>query len=425
MHGIIFLGVLMQLVKLKSINYDTITVSQDRLNIVNKERVNLLPWKGQFSPQLIQYLLETYSHKTDQILDPFMGSGTVLYESALMNLNAIGVELNPAAVKMAQVYLLSCMTITDRKKYIMDIENKIGSIIFDSDMPLFNKSFYDSKQKSDNTFFDIKKIIESIQEPVIRLILETYLILMDPKDSQLTAKKARFVWQNLKNLIMGLPYTQSKLRIINSDCRQIPLKENSINLVVTSPPYINVFNYHQQKRASIEAMGWDILSLAKSEIGSNRKHRGNRYFTVIQYCLDMAMVIYELSRVCKPKAKLIFVVGRESNVKKTSFCNSEIIVNIARQVFNIDIKCRHERLFKNRYGQIIKEDILLFKNPQNPIKYNADPRQIAHCVLEGASDRVPKEEQDFLSIAIKSINQVASSPIYKSSKFKQEPTAIL
>ena len=39
MHGIIFLGVLMQLVKLKSINYDTITVSQDRLNIVNKERV--------------------------------------------------------------------------------------------------------------------------------------------------------------------------------------------------------------------------------------------------------------------------------------------------------------------------------------------------------------------------------------------------
>ena len=405
----------MQLVKLKSINYDKTTVSQDRLNIVNKERVNLFPWKGQFSPQLIQYLLETYSHKKDLILDPFMGSGTVLYESALMNLNAIGVELNPAAVKMAQIYLLSCMTTADRKKYIMDIETKIGSIIFDSDLPLFNKSFYDSKQKSDNIFFDIKKTIKNIQEPAVRLILETYLVLIDPIENNLNTKKARMVWQKLKTVIMELPYTQSKLRVINSDCRQIPLKENSINLVITSPPYINVFNYHQQKRASIEAMGWDILSLAKSEIGSNRKHRGNRYFTVIQYCLDMAMVIYELSRVCKPKAKLIFVVGRESNVKKTSFCNSEIIVSIARQVFKLDIKCRHERLFKNRYGQIIKEDILLFKNLQNPIKYNADPRQIAYCVLEGASDRVPKEEKECLSIAIKSINQVDSSPIYKSS----------
>lgn len=45
-------------------------------------------------------------------------------------------------------------------------------------------------------------------------------------------------------------------------------------LVLTSPPYINVYNYHQQYRASAEALGWDLLEVAKTEIGSNRKHPG-------------------------------------------------------------------------------------------------------------------------------------------------------
>ena len=415
----------MQTVKLETIDLDNVTVSQDRLDIVNKERSNLLPWKGQFSPQLIQSLLEVYCTKTDQILDPFMGSGTVLYEATLMNLNAVGVELNPAAIKMAQIYLLSHITIAERKKCIMNIENRVYPIISDSDLPLFNNSFYNFKENSLEIFHNIKNIMKDIKKPETRLILEAYLILIDPKENQPIRKKARAVWKKLKFLIVNLPYIQSKIKIINSDCRKMPLKENSIDIVITSPPYINVFNYHQQKRASMEAMGWDILSLAKSEIGSNRKHRSNRYFTVIQYCLDMAMVIYELSRVCKPKAKLIFIIGRESNVKKTSFFNSEIIASIAKQVFEFDIRCRHERFFKNRYGQIIKEDILLFENPTSPLKYNIDPRRVAYSVLTEASNRAPKEEKKFLFDAIKSINLINHSPIYRSSQFLQEPFSVL
>ena len=408
----------MEIVKLKTIDCDDVTVSQDKLDIVNKERSNLLPWKGQFSPQLIQSLLEVYSHKNDQILDPFMGSGTVLYEASLMNLNAVGIELNPAAVKMAQIYLLNRMNKVDKRKHILNIEKKINTIICNSDLPLFNNSFHHSIEDSFELFYSIKKIMDDIKEPESRLILETYLVLIDPKENQLTKKKMRFIWKKLKFLVINLPYTNSKIRIINSDCRNLSLKNNSIDMMITSPPYINVFNYHEQKRASIEAMGWDILSLAKSEIGSNRKHRSNRYFTVIQYCLDMAMVIHELNRVCKPKAKLIFIIGRESNVKKTSFFNSEIIASVAKQVFEFDIICRHERTFKNRYGQMIKEDILIFENPTtNFLKYKIDPRQIAYHVLEEASSRAPKEEQKFLFNAINSIHLINHSPIYKPENF--------
>jgi hypothetical protein len=37
----------------------------------------------------------------------------------------------------------------------------------------------------------------------------------------------------------------------------------------------------------MEVLGFDILKVAASEIGSNRRNRGNRFITVIQYALDM------------------------------------------------------------------------------------------------------------------------------------------
>src|SRR6516162_8718663 len=85
---------------------DRTTVAQDLLNIDNKQRSNLFPWNGQFSPQLIEVLLRTYAPKKGLVLDPFAGSGTVLCEAGAFGLPVIGAEINPAACKMAQIYRL-------------------------------------------------------------------------------------------------------------------------------------------------------------------------------------------------------------------------------------------------------------------------------------------------------------------------------
>ena len=56
-------------------------VSQRLLNIEEKNRSNLFAWRGQFSPQLIECLLEAYCPAEAVVLDPFVGSGTVLLEA--------------------------------------------------------------------------------------------------------------------------------------------------------------------------------------------------------------------------------------------------------------------------------------------------------------------------------------------------------
>ena len=65
-------------------------LSQDRLDVINKTRSNLFDWRGQFTPELIEYLLSVFAKSGDVVADPFSGSGTVLYEAIKMGCSTYG-----------------------------------------------------------------------------------------------------------------------------------------------------------------------------------------------------------------------------------------------------------------------------------------------------------------------------------------------
>lgn len=84
---------------------DRESLPQGALNIDKRVRTNPFSWTGQFSPQLVEALLEIYAPDSGVVLDPFVGSGTLLAETARIHLAARGYDVNPAAVTLAQVYL--------------------------------------------------------------------------------------------------------------------------------------------------------------------------------------------------------------------------------------------------------------------------------------------------------------------------------
>ena len=57
---------------------------------------------------------------------------------------------------------------------------------------------------------------------------------------------------------------------------------------------------------------------------------------------------------------MIFVVGRESMVRKTPFYNSRIIQDIVNVIPSLRIENISERKFENRYGENIHEHIKYF-----------------------------------------------------------------
>jgi len=115
----------------------------------------------------------------------------------------------------------------------------------------------------------------------------------------------------------------------------------------------------------LEALGFDMLKVAASEMGSNRKNRSNRFKTVIQYCLDIEQAIESFSSVLKQTGFLILVVGRESNIRGIPIPNSRIVREIAISADVFSIEGEYERRFTNRFGNSIVEDILIFRRNSN------------------------------------------------------------
>jgi len=58
-------------------------------------------YRGNFAPQIARNVIEMYSEEKDYILDPMVGSGTSLIEAKLLNRNALGIDINPEAVKLS------------------------------------------------------------------------------------------------------------------------------------------------------------------------------------------------------------------------------------------------------------------------------------------------------------------------------------
>ncbi|PJA18239.1 MAG: site-specific DNA-methyltransferase, partial [Deltaproteobacteria bacterium CG_4_10_14_0_2_um_filter_43_8] len=57
-------------------------------------------YRGNWAPQIPRNVILKFTKESDLILDPMVGAGTTLIEAKLLNRNAIGIDINPAAVKL-------------------------------------------------------------------------------------------------------------------------------------------------------------------------------------------------------------------------------------------------------------------------------------------------------------------------------------
>lgn len=398
------------------LSLDHSEIPQSLLNIENKDRSNPFPWNGQFSPQLVEALLNTYAASNAVVLDPFAGSGTVLYEAGRKGLSAIGTEINPAAYLMASVYQMMNVELRRREEIVFQVDSLIRQA-FPEKLPLF---FPIASTLTEET---IKNVLISFQTTLSDSsacrLLQSLIVRLDFYQPGLNEEKVLTVWNKLRSFIQGLPHSENRIEVYNCDARTIPVPPEIVDLVITSPPYINVFNYHQQYRASTEAMGWDVLTVAKSEIGSNRKNRGNRFLTVIQYCLDLAQVLKRLASLLRKSGRVIFVVGRESRVRGVPFFNGEIVSALGTKCAGFNLKLRQERVFKNKFGEMIYEDILHFDQPSKQFE---DPLPQARTIADGvlleaikqSFGKIADDVITDLESARESVVGVMPSPLYRT-----------
>jgi len=233
---------------------------QDRLNVKNKSRSNVFNYRGQFTPELVEYLLQSFAQPDSMIVDPFSGSGTVLLESTQMGLGCFGLEINPAAYAMSKFFSFANDPISERRSLAEALEIHICSLADRlCDAPLFEPrpTFRDSYAN----FLDFcARLFSLTEDPKERLLAVNVLFLAEGCKRSTVGASVFSSFRQLRQILLDLPESRLPVHASLGDARQLDLKcPGRPDIILTSPPYINVFNYHQNFRAVLECLGWNLL----------------------------------------------------------------------------------------------------------------------------------------------------------------------
>ena len=104
-------------------------------------------------------------------------------------------------------------------------------------------------------------------------------------------------------------------------------------------------------------------------------------------------------------------------MRGTPFFNGELVTEIAVQSAGLKIERRQERMFRNRYGADIYEDILHFRcTKEIPDEHHslATARNIAEHTLLGTRQLVPRDQCSGIDDALARLDTVLPSPMVKT-----------
>lgn len=286
----------------------------------------LFPYRGKFHPQMIKGLINIMGLKPgDTVLDPMMGSGTVLIEATLMGINSVGVDASPFCRFMTQAKLDGLRIPLSPIKEALDN--------FDSVFKYFTKKAgVVKKHKVENCRVSIfakemeKREVKAAlpkgcrQEQVRNYLMLAFLDAMGY--SQRSQKKSLyeqfkaileryyFVAKKIQTVLEGVEQDLAEAKSLEGDARNLPLDNNSIDGIIFSPPYSFAIDYLANDAFHLKTLGVSIPTLKESMVGLRGKNMREKYHLYVQ---DIGQVLAECARVLKPGKICSIVVGTNNN----------------------------------------------------------------------------------------------------------------
>lgn len=350
-----------------------------KFNLINKKGIteklideidnkkSIFRWSGQFSPKLIDYLLENYSEKNTVVLDPFCGGGTVLFESARKNLEVFGFDINPAAIQISEIATLSNLSKNDREYYL----NKVDGLIFNLIEKLHEKS--NDKRLKEVDFNIIKQFLNEIKEEVVLNIFTNVLMRFSIIENKYTISGLLKANEINKKIINELHFSNEKITVSKLNSKKLPLKNKSIDLCITSPPYPGVFDYYKNYKKIMFLRNWNISEINKDEIG--QKNQGSMSLNLFKYGKDIIKVFQEINRTLKNNGRFILIVNKEVKINSKIIQNSLFLYMLA-SISGFELIEKQERVYKNRNNVDSIEDILHFV----PTSSSVEEKQLKNII---------------------------------------------
>jgi site-specific DNA-methyltransferase (cytosine-N4-specific) len=350
---------------------------------------SLHPYPAKFPPQLPKTILKQFARRGQTILDPFCGSGTTLVEARLLGYNAIGVDVNGLSSLLSKVKAtpLSERECNIIKSFLVRVKKEIGvwevkrPKIKIKEIEAIDHWFQKNVSEELTHILDLINKISNINvSDFFKIVASSIIVRVSNQESD-----TRFAAKNKNipnNYTLKLFYDRATeyserimeyskdiigggfLKLLNADSRNLTmLKENSVDIIITSPPYANTYDYYLYHKFRKRWLDLDVRFAQYNEIGSRREYSSLKK-PANQWTIDLKKCFSEMYRLLK-KDGLAFIVIGDSVIKKELIKIDKVIQNFMPEV-GFDI-CNiissdlsgHSKIFNPTFAQKGKKEHLI------------------------------------------------------------------
>ena len=247
------------------------------------------PYYAMFPAPFCDRVMQKYTAEGDRVLDPFAGRGTAVFSAASLNRRALGIELNPVGWIYGKTKLnpASKPRLLQRLKVLSDAASNYSEHA--SSLPLFfHRCFHHSAR---SFLLAARQTLDWKSDVVDRTLMSLILVNMhgkrhDSLSNQMRQTKAmapkyairwwkeralhpprvnpleyftkKIEWRYAKgipecpgsNLLLG-----DSARILTKWVNAPPLGWKNCSLLLTSPPYFGITNYHYDQWLRLWLLG--------------------------------------------------------------------------------------------------------------------------------------------------------------------------
>lgn len=348
----------------KSTQVETLSINQQAITRFTNEfwtakqrqaaNIHEVSYRACYKPQLPRFFIERLTKPGELVYDPFSGRGTTVIEAGLLGRNVISNDINP----LSEILCRPRFFIPN----IMDLQQRLNQIPIDvslrADLDL--SMFYELKTEAE--IVSLRNYLESRRDSAaedhldrwIRMVATNRLsghskgffsVYSLPPNQAVTQDSQRKINERLKQQpeyrdVFSLINKKSKSLLqyltpeqcihlkktgmlgvfLNEDARRTShIPERSVQLTVTSPPFLDVVDYRTDNWLRCWFNALDVQAVAAK-------------LTIVkkleQWCSIMGDVFIELWRITKPGGWVAFEVGE---IRKGTVRLDEYVVPLGLQ----------------------------------------------------------------------------------------------
>jgi DNA modification methylase len=409
---------------------ETINLKETYPNILKKNYLThgFDKYPAKMIPHMASFLINKTSKPKQSILDPFCGSGSVVIQSVLERRKGIGIDLNPYAILLSKAKITP-LDVNQLQHQLQYLSVAFRNCLNPHDYNFYNADYWFTPMTLRKLGI-IKKVLENCNLDDDYLNFWTALFVSIVRDcskadirgpkpfiskrSKQNRKGKHFnpfkifydqaqIWieceRNYLKKLNGRQKKDINYKIIQGDSRRLSMliKNENIDSIITSPPYLNAQDYYRSSKLQLffldEFDENDMRKFSRDIIGSDRllqsqipknqtlpyplsekfhsdlnKINNKNSITFLKYIQDMAEVIKECSKILESGSFFSIVIA-DNKISNIDIPTHELLNEISEcegfhliSIYSDKIRDRRLPVIRNGHEGIMKnENLMIFK----------------------------------------------------------------